>query len=159
MALKRRQVYCSFAGIPGGGMKMIPTDKYKYILDVLPILCVDIVARNSRGEYLLIKRANEPKKGRWWVIGGRVLKGETIGQAVIRKVKEETGVKVKKMKPIGYFELVAGINPFGLKSKYHTVSVVFEININDKQSIVLDVQSTEFKYAKKLPADFPVKSF
>lgn len=140
-------------------MKMIPTSKYKYILNVLPVLCVDIVARNSRGEYLLIKRANEPKKGRWWVIGGRVQKGETLAQAVIRKVKEETGLRVKKMRSIGYFELVKGINPFGLKSEYHTVSVVFEIDINDKESIVLDKQSTEFKFAKKLPLDFSIISF
>lgn len=140
-------------------MKLIPTNQYKDILNVLPILCVDIVARNSSGEYLLIKRKNEPKKGRWWVIGGRVLKGETLEQAVIRKVKEETGIKVKKMKPIGYFELVTGVNPFGLKFKYHTVSVVFEIDFNCKQPIVLDAQSSEFKYSKKLPVDFSIKSF
>ncbi|MBU1086390.1 MAG: NUDIX domain-containing protein [Candidatus Omnitrophica bacterium] len=140
-------------------MKMIPIGKYKDILDILPILCVDIIARNPKGEYLLIKRANEPKKGRWWVIGGRVLKGETLAQAVIRKAKQETGIKIKKMRPVGYFELVKGVNPLGRESKYHTISVVFAIDINDKQPIILDNQSTEYKYAKKLPSDFPVISF
>ena len=60
---------------------MIPAEQYKEIIKVLPILCVDIVIKNNRGEYLLVKRAHEPLKGRWWVVGGRVHKGESIEQA------------------------------------------------------------------------------
>ena len=58
-------------------MSFIPLDRYTDILKDLPIFCVDIVIKNDQEEYLLIKRNNEPKKGEWWVIGGRVLKGET----------------------------------------------------------------------------------
>ena len=58
-------------------MSLIALDKYTKIIEDLPIYCVDIIIKNDQEEYLLIKRNNEPKKGEWWVIGGRVLKGET----------------------------------------------------------------------------------
>lgn len=140
-------------------MSQIPFDKYAKILKVLPILCVDIIIRNSRGEYLLVKRVNEPKKDKWWVIGGRVLKGESLEDAVVRKVREETSLWVKNIRPIGYFELVNGVNPFGLSFGYHTVSVVFAVTIDDYQIVKLDNQSTGFKFAKELPVDFHIKLF
>ena len=154
MAGQRRQIYRSAARIQGCRMSLIPTDKYKEILAVLPILCVDIVIKNPKGEYMLLKRSNEPKKDQWWVIGGRVLKGETLEQAVVRKVKQETNIEVKSMRPIGYYELVQGVNPFGLPFEYHTVSVVFETVLSSDQKIMLDDQSSEYKFAKELPSDF-----
>lgn len=140
-------------------MSMIPLNQYIEILRILPIFCVDVVVRNSRGKYLLLKRTNEPKKGQWWVIGGRVNKGETMEDAAIRKVKEEIGSRVKNLCPIGYFELVNGKNPFGVSFKYHSLSVVFSTVIDDKTAIKLDHQSEKFKFAKKLPDDFNIKTF
>ncbi|MCK4791163.1 MAG: NUDIX domain-containing protein [Desulfobacteraceae bacterium] len=138
---------------------IIPIEQYERIIDVLPILCVDIVVKNSTGEYLLIKRANEPLKGNWWVIGGRVLKGETLKQAAVRKVKEETFLDVDAVFPIGYYEDTVEANPFGLASRLHSVSVVFSASVDDHQQIKLDYQSTDWKYSKVLPANFHIKSF
>ena len=140
-------------------MSLIPLDQYRKIMKVLPILCVDLIVQNTRGEYLLIKRANEPKKGRWWVIGGRVLKGETLEAAAARKLKQETGLKAKDMRPVGYFELVKGVNPFGSSVFYHSVSVVFSVTTDKLQTVHLDSQSLGFKFAKTLPVDFYVKKF
>lgn len=140
-------------------MSFIQTELYKQIIEVLPVLCVDIVIKNPRGECLLIKRANEPKKGHWWVIGGRVLKGETCAEAAIRKIREEVSLNVKDVVPIGYFELINDAHPFGMKTPYHTVSVVYEAFVDYNQEVRLDNQSIEWKYAKKLPKDFFIKSF
>lgn len=140
-------------------MNLIPLEQYREILKVLPILCVDIMAQNSKGEYLLIKRANEPKKDVWWVIGGRVLKGETLLQAAMRKVREETGLKPSHMRLVGCFELVDGVNPFGLPFEYHTVSAVFSAVIDETQPVHLDKQSLEYKFSKELPSDFYVQDF
>jgi colanic acid biosynthesis protein WcaH len=138
---------------------IIPTQQYQQIIEVLPILCVDVVIKNSQDEYLLIKRDNEPRKGEWWVIGGRLLKGETLEQAVVRKVWEETGLNVEAVQPIGYYEAVSQENPFGQVSRLHAVSVVFSTVIDGNQQIKLDDQSTDWKYAKELPANFQIKSF
>jgi colanic acid biosynthesis protein WcaH len=138
---------------------MIPAEQYKQIIEVLPILCVDVVITNLRGEYLLIKRANEPRKGQWWVIGGRLLKGESLEEAVVRKVREETSLSVEAVHPIGYYEAVSQENPFGLAPRLHAVSVVFSTVVDDRQPIRLDDQSVDWKYSKELPADFRIKSF
>ena len=46
------------------------------------------------GKILLEKRLNTPGKGKWSVPGGLVELGETVDQAIIREVKEETGLNV-----------------------------------------------------------------
>ncbi len=44
------------------------------------------------GEVLLIKRGKAPRLGEWSIPGGRQEMGETIAQAALRELAEETGV-------------------------------------------------------------------
>ena len=52
---------------------------------------------------LLVKRATVVFKGYWALPGGRVDAGETVEQAVVREVKEETGLHVKTVRKIGEY--------------------------------------------------------
>lgn len=138
---------------------IIPIEHYRKIVEVLPILCVDVIIKNGKEEYLLIKRANEPLKDQWWVIGGRVLKGESLEQAAKRKVHEEVGLEIDDVKSIGYYEDALESNPYGLPTPLHSVSIVFSAIIDDKQRVILDYQSSDWIYSKELPAKFFIKSF
>jgi 8-oxo-dGTP diphosphatase len=66
-----------------------------------PELCVGAVVTRpgaeagDPSELLLIQRANPPQQGRWSLPGGRVEHGETLHDAVIREVLEETGVEIR----------------------------------------------------------------
>ena len=133
---------------------MISEELYKQVIDVIPILCVDIMLKNEKGEYLLIERAREPLKGYCWVIGGRVLKGENLKVAAIRKIKEETGISVSEVKLVGYYEDAFETNPFGLPKPQHSVSLVFSAKYDGKQQIQLDHQSLSWKFSKELPEKF-----
>jgi 8-oxo-dGTP diphosphatase len=67
--------------------------------DIVP--CVGAIITDPAGRLLLIKRGHEPGKGLWSIPGGRVEPGETDEQAVIREVREETGLVVQPGRLIG----------------------------------------------------------
>lgn len=58
------------------------------------------------GDKLVI--CHSPSKGEkyWTIPGGSIESGETIDQAVIREIKEETNMKVLKHKFLGYIEFI-----------------------------------------------------
>ena len=139
---------------------MIPRRQYEEIVSVLPILCVDLVITNESGEYLLVKRENEPLKDCWWVVGGRVLKGETILAAGYRKAKQELGTDIAITGPLGFFEAPDQQDPFGRgHNRYHAVSIVLAGTIHSDQQIVLDSQSSSWKFARLLPDTFIINPF
>lgn len=140
-------------------MNDIPLELYEQITRALPILCVDIVITNKNGQYLLVKRSNPPKQYEWWVVGGRVLKGEPLADAARRKLREEVGVEAADVEAVGYFETTRDANPFGLPFEYHAVSVVFRADIASAQSVTLDDQSSEWKWGDALPHDFHIVPF
>ena len=47
----------------------------------------------KKGEFLLIRRGKEPMKGAWSIRGRQKL-GETIKEAAIREIREETGLDI-----------------------------------------------------------------
>ncbi len=59
------------------------------------IQAVGAIIRDEQGRFLLVQRRNEPQAGRWTVPGGKVEPGETLAEAVIREVWEETGLVVE----------------------------------------------------------------
>jgi ADP-ribose pyrophosphatase YjhB (NUDIX family) len=50
---------------------------------------------------LLVRRGHEPDRGRWSVPGGRVEPGESDAEAVVREVREETGLSVAAAALVG----------------------------------------------------------
>jgi 8-oxo-dGTP diphosphatase len=52
---------------------------------------------------LLIKRKTPPFIGYWALPGGRMDKGETVEQTIVREVKEETGLDVAIVQKIGEY--------------------------------------------------------
>ena len=70
--------------------------------------CVGGVVRDGAGRLLLIRRGREPSRGLWSLPGGRVEPGETLEQAVVREVREETGLEVRVGPPVGRVLIPAG---------------------------------------------------
>jgi 8-oxo-dGTP diphosphatase len=55
---------------------------------------------------LLVRRGKAPLQGRWMIPGGTVEWGESLEQAVVREVREETGLVVRPREPLAIFDQV-----------------------------------------------------
>lgn len=85
-----------------------------------PLLTVDVIIEmvdRPEQPIVLIERRHTPHG--WALPGGFVDIGETVEQAAVREMAEETGLKVKLVRLLGVYS-DPGRDPRG-----HTVSVVF----------------------------------
>ncbi len=59
------------------------------------IPCVGAIVQDAAGRLLLIRRGHDPEAGSWSLPGGRVELGESDAQALVREMREETGLIVR----------------------------------------------------------------
>jgi 8-oxo-dGTP diphosphatase len=94
-----------------------------------PAVTVDIAlfycAAEDQKKILLIKRGKEPFKGRWALPGGFVDEDESLENAAVRELEEETGIRCARLEQFGAFG-DPGRDPRG-----HTVSVGFTARLDE----------------------------
>ncbi len=71
-------------------------------------------------DVLLVKRKSEPNKGRWSVPGGALEVGETVEEAAVREVLEETAVDVR---PVKVFDVRDYIDAQDDRVRWHYVLI------------------------------------
>ena len=134
----------------------IPSGFYKKILQSMPICCVDMVLKSSNKIYLF-KRTYEPVKGEWWFLGGRVFKGESLKDAVLRKAKSEAGIDVKIKKQIGTYESFFNKNRFSTKknrNSTHSIAVCYLVEPKTKNfKLKLNDEHTDYMTITKIGND------
>ncbi|MEM3066370.1 MAG: NUDIX hydrolase [Nitrososphaerota archaeon] len=71
----------------------------------MPVVAVGALILQDHN-ILLVKRTNEPGKGRWSIPGGTVEIGESLRDAVVREVYEETGLVVEVLELLDVVEVI-----------------------------------------------------
>lgn len=77
----------------------------------------------EEGKIVLIKRRNDPYKDFWALPGGFVEYNERTEEAVVREVREETGLSCEVVQLTGVYS-APGRDPRG-----HTVSIVYLMRV------------------------------
>lgn len=129
----------------------IPEIEYKEILKKTVVSCIDIIINNN-GKFLLLKRKNEPAKGRWWLPGGRIHRGETFETACARKVKQETGLDIKSFENLGVVETIFDSGPFG--DPVHTINVM--ASVDSDGDVNMDSQSEEYVWLDRIDEKYSI---
>lgn len=115
--------------------RLIPKKIFDIIQKFIPITTIDFIflrkASNGSCEILLIKRRIYPERGKWCLLGGRVLKGETIQQAINRQAKRELGVRVKILLPYTLNNPIGVFSDSKADLQKHFISLVYPVIISD----------------------------
>lgn len=86
-----------------------------------PLLAVS-VAVFRRGRVLLARRARAPMAGLWSLPGGVVEIGETLEQAALRELTEETGLTAKIAGFAGHHQIITH-NEAGAVERHYVIAV------------------------------------
>ena len=78
------------------------------------------------GRLLCIRRGHGPGAGLWSLPGGRVESGESLHEALVREVFEETGLEVVVDRFVGYVERIG--------DGYHFVILDFAVTLLDGEA-------------------------
>ena len=105
---------------------------FKTVIASTPLISIDLLVKNSQGQYLLGYRTNCPAQGFWFVPGGRIHKDESMDAAFVRLTKAELGVKIERQSArfIGPFEHFYDDFVFGPGVSTHYVVLGYEIILN-----------------------------
>jgi colanic acid biosynthesis protein WcaH len=129
--------------------RFLSHDELRGVVRLAPLIAIDLIIRNARGEALLGLRNNEPAKGFYFVPGGMILKNETLAAAFARLLKNETNfsAKLEDARLLGAYEHFYDNNRFG-DAGYgtHYVTLGYELKLDDTTALQSDTQHSELRW-------------
>lgn len=108
-------------------------DVFRQIVANTPLISLDLIVCNEKGQALLGLRLNRPAQGYWFVPGGRIRKDERIEVAFRRLTLEELGYEclIDDARFLGVYEHFYDDNFSDKKFTTHYVVLGYEILIKE----------------------------
>lgn len=138
--LKRQQV---------DNQKLLSCPKCNFVFWNNPKPVVSIILSNN-GKILMIQRTNEPSKDYWCLPGGFINYQEKPEEAILREVKEETGVNIKIKSLIGVYRI--DNDPRGVN-----IDIIYEAETKRKIFLSEEHRTYSFFAPQELPGKIAYK--
>jgi 8-oxo-dGTP pyrophosphatase MutT (NUDIX family) len=97
---------------------------------------------DDQGRILLTKRSDN---GQWCLPGGAVDPGETVSEACVREVMEETGLQVRVKRLIGIYSYSDQLVVYPDGNKVQVVALHFEVEVTGGEAGLSD-EVSDFGY-------------
>ncbi len=116
---------------------------------------VAAVLTNRHDEILLVKRARDPFKGWWDLPGGFVDEDETLEQATLREIREETGISVEGLRYVGSF-----YDDYHFRNEIvSVVTAVFVGSVADNTVVTVGDDASDYGFFPKKELDTDLVAF
>lgn len=126
---------------------MLGEEEYRSLVNWAPLVCVDVIIANPKGELLLGKRKRKPYQGEWFFIGGRVWKGETPKKAAVRQVVEETGIFLQESK-LNFITVLSRVYE---EIDRHDIVLIYSAIVPSNVTLQVNEEHSEIRFFKDLP--------
>lgn len=95
-----------------------------------------VVLRKTEGrvEVLLVRRSTEPMVGSWTLPGGAIELGETVGEACVRELMEETGLSVEPLDEVETFDIIQRDADGRVQYHYVIVDMLCRVSAGDMRA-------------------------
>lgn len=135
-------------------MSFLNTETFKTVVQHAPLVSIDLIVRNQKGDkFLFGRRRNKPAQDFWFVPGGRIRKNENLDDAFVRLVEDELGFfsARKDAKLLGVFEhfyLDSIFDYADCPSGTHYIVIAYEIEYKVTKDIKLE-QHIEWQWLSR----------
>ncbi len=113
---------------------------------IRPIAAVSVLIK-SGSKILLIKRRFDPGSGKWSIPGGLIELGETVREAALREVYEETGLTVNLDKLLNVIDYIEVDEKGAIR--FHYILICFSAYINGTFSIKPSEEVADFIWVEE----------
>ena len=131
---------------------MIDKENFLQIINLTPLVSIDLILEDQQQKFLLGKRNNRPAKGYWFVPGGIIRKNEKISEAIKRISSAELGTafSITNATLFGVYEHLYEDNFSGAQGiSTHYVVLAYKIKVVKNFKIQPDSQHLKMKWWSK----------
>lgn len=125
------------------------TNKFLEVIDLTPLVSIDLIIHRADGKYLVGERTNKPAQGYWFVPGGRIRKNETLASAIKRISTNELGFEINLSQGcfLGAYDHIYDDN-FNATPKINThyVALGYKVSVPIGISINVDSQHAKIQW-------------
>ncbi|BEB89294.1 GDP-mannose mannosyl hydrolase [Escherichia coli] len=124
----------------------VPSVKFREVIQLTPLISIDLLIENENGEYLFGLRNNRPAKNKFFVPGGRIRKNESIENAFKRISFIELGKEYDISKSFfnGVWEHFYDDSFFSDVETTHYIVLCYKLKVLKNELYLPDNQHSEY---------------